>query len=30
MTIQVPTSPSICSCTTWGNQTSSILHFYSR
>ena len=30
MTVQVPTSPSFCSCTTWKTRTSEILHFYSR
>jgi len=28
MTVQVSTSPNVCSCTTWG--TNKILHFYSR
>jgi len=28
MTVQVPTSPSVCFCTTWGNQNKQILHLY--
>jgi len=28
MTVYVPASPNVCFCTTWGNKTSKILHFY--
>jgi len=28
MNVQVPTSPKVCSCTTWGNGTHTILHFF--
>jgi len=28
MTVQFPTSPNVCFCTTWGNTTSKISLFY--
>jgi len=27
MTVQVPTSPSVCFCTTWENRRTEILHW---
>jgi len=30
LTIHARTSPSVCFCTTWGNQNKCNIHFYSR